>query len=267
VVIQSLALQTELMVWRTRGQVIERPAYWVVKTPSDPGYYFGNLLLLPQAPTADSVALWQARFAAEFPSTEIRHITLWWDQGSLDADAQRSLSHAGFTIENIAVMSQASTGNMSEASVPDVEIRPITIAEAPLLATLAASLADRKDDTYVHFLQRRAKWQQSLMIRGLAQFFGAFVSESLVASLGVVANETLARCQDVQTAIGYRKRGLASALLSRAAAWSHQRQVRRLVIFAEPGGAAHRLYRSIGFEQLATTASACRYPMPPPRSE
>ena len=45
--IRSIALTTELALIATRGRIVDRGTYLVVETPDDPGYYYGNLLVLP----------------------------------------------------------------------------------------------------------------------------------------------------------------------------------------------------------------------------
>jgi ribosomal protein S18 acetylase RimI-like enzyme len=256
----SLALQTEIALWQTRGSVIARAGYWVVRTPSDLGYYFGNLLLLPSAPKAEEIALWQARFAEEFASTAVKHVTLWWDQGLLDSAATRELTDRGFTVAATEVLT-CDVGHMTMATgVSGFEIRTLQPQQAVLLAELAISFADRHDDNYVEFLNRRARWQQQLMQRGLAQFVAAFDGDSAVASLGIFFHHRLARFQDVQTASGFRRRGLCTSLIRRAAELARQRGATTLVIHAEPQHQAAKLYRSLGFSSVEVTTSACRYP-------
>ncbi|HET9991082.1 MAG TPA: hypothetical protein VFQ65_21265, partial [Kofleriaceae bacterium] len=78
-IIRSLALKTELGLAATRATIVDRGDYVVITTPDDPGYYYGNLLLLPAPPQVGEVAFWVRRFASEFPQPEIKHVTLWWD--------------------------------------------------------------------------------------------------------------------------------------------------------------------------------------------
>jgi GNAT superfamily N-acetyltransferase len=264
--IRSLALTTELMIWQTRGQVIRRPAYWVVKTPTDPDYFFGNLLLIPQAPTAESVALWQARFVEEFPDTTIRHATLWWDQGELSNQARLALQSAGFTITTTAVLKRG------PESIPvaerSIELSPLSLRQlhkddVGQLTNLAMSLVDDMSPSYAAFLHRRSSWQAALISRGVAGFFGASDGEqSLRASVGVVVDRGLARFQDVQTAAAFRKQGLASGLIAMAHQWAAEKGAHDFVVFSEVDTAAQSLYQSLGFVVVEHTHNACRYPLP-----
>ncbi|HPH66554.1 MAG TPA: GNAT family N-acetyltransferase [Kofleriaceae bacterium] len=257
---RSLALQTELGLWSTRGNIVQRPGYIVVRTPSDYGYFFGNLLLLAQAPTAADVPLWQARFAEEFAGLPVRHVTLWWDQGTLTTDAEQALVQHGFTIERVSVMSQP-TRVMTARTVDGITLQELTAAQAEQLADLGLQINQRHDEAFTLFHQRRARWQKQLITRGLARFWGAFADGKLVASLGMFYHNGLARFQDVQTAATFRRRGIASALLCAAMDASTAARAQTAIIHAEPGDAA-RLYESLGFAHVATAETACRYPLP-----
>ncbi len=49
----------------------------------------------------------------------------------------------------------------------------------------------------------------------------------------------------------HRRRGLAGYLLGVASAWACERGARQLVIVAESGSAAERLYEAVGFRPVA----------------
>ena len=243
--VRSLALTTELALAATRGRIIDRGDYLVVETPDDPGYYYGNLLVMPAPPQVGEVAFWTRRFHDHFPDAE--HVTLWWDGIRGDAGAEHELVAAGFTLEPSIVM----VADAIAAAPAALPVRPLVPDE--ITEELAWALADRHDEPYRQFLQRRAAWQRQLAVRGTAAFWGAFDGARLVASLGLVELGTLGRYQDVQTLPAYRNRGLASALLHASA---RAASVERVVVLAAKGD----LYARAGFRQLERTVSACRYP-------
>ncbi len=256
----SLALQSETAIWATRGSIVPRLGYWVVRTPSDPTYYYGNLLLLPEAPLAETIPLWQARFAQEFAGA-IQPTTLWWDTGELSPAARREFINRGFTVETTEVLRRDPSLPWPATTLgPDIEIREISARETPLLADLADRLSDRHDDIYQLFLQRRARWQAQLIQRGLAHFFACFADQRVVASIGIFTHDGLARYQDVQTDAAYRRRGLATALVGLAGQHGASPGTTNLTIHTEPNSDAARLYRCLGFILVETTRSACRYP-------
>lgn len=243
--VRSLALTTELALAATRGRILDRGDYIVVETPDDPGYYYGNLVVMPAPPQVGEVAFWTRRFHDHFPDAE--HVTLWWDGIRGDAGAEDELVAAGFTLERSVVMVADAIAS-APAILPLRELAALEITEE-----LAWTLADRHDESYRQFLQRRAAWQRQLVVRGTGKFWGAFDGARLVASLGLVELGNLGRYQDVQTLPAYRGRGLASALLHTAARAS---SVERVVVLAARGD----LYERAGFRQLERTVSACRYP-------
>jgi GNAT superfamily N-acetyltransferase len=243
--VRSLVLTTELELASTRGTITDRGDYLVIQTPDDPGYYHGNLLVMPAPPQVGEVAFWTRRFEAELPGME--HVTLWWDGTSGDAGAEDELVAAGFTIERAVVM----TADAIVRREPALRVRELAPDE--ITDQLAWEIGDRHDEPYRHFLQRRAAWQRTLVTRGLARFWGAFDGDALVSSLGLVELGTLGRYQDVQTLPAYRGRGLASALLHAAA---RAASVERLIVLA----ARADLYQRAGFRIVERTVSACRYP-------
>ena len=249
--VRSLALTTELALAATRGKITDRGDYLVVETPDDPGYYYGNLLVLPAPPQVGEVAYWTRRYVAELGDHPA--VTLWWDGITGDAGAADELRAAGFTIETSQVM-VADTVVAEPAPLP---IRTLTPDEVLATADLAWTIGDRHDESYRQFLHRRAAWQQRLVARSAARFWGAHDGGALVASLGLVPIGALARYQDVQTLPASRGRGLAGALLAAAA---RDAAVERVVIIAEPASAAARVYERVGFRTIERTASACRRP-------
>jgi GNAT superfamily N-acetyltransferase len=265
--IRSLGLATELALADTRGTVTDRGDCLVVETADDPGYYYGNLLVLAEPPRAGELAHWRQRFDTELGTNpEIRHVTLVWDGNGDDPAAMAELEAAGFTLERVQVM----TASAVEPFAVDAEIRLLAADEVDV--ELAWAVADRHDESYRRFLSRRASWQRDLVVRGAARFWGAFDGGELVASLGLVDLQAAgatwsgppghhARYQDVQTATGHRKRGLASALLSASATDAFGRNITSVVIVAEPGSDAARVYDRVGFAVFERTVSACLRPV------
>jgi GNAT superfamily N-acetyltransferase len=255
--VRSLALTTELGLAATRGRVSDRDDYIVVESPDDPGYYFGNLLVFPAPPQVGEVAFWTRRFEEELgKNPAIRHVTFRWDGITGDPGAVDELRAAGFTIETNLVMSADDVTGTPSA----LDVRPLATEEVSETGDLAWVVGDRHDESYRAFLHRRAAWHQRLVARGLATFWGAYDADALVASLGLVPLGSVARYQDVQTALEYRRRGLASSLLSVSARAAIAGGVDRVVIIAEPDSEAARVYERAGFRTIEKTVSACRYP-------
>lgn len=260
-IVRSLALTTELALAQTRGTIADRGDYLVVETPDDPTYYHGNLLVLPAAPQVGEVAYWMRKFEAELSgkNQSIKHVTLWWDGILGDVGAADELRAAGFTINvnSVMVVDRAP----AETHAPEgIEIRPLDANEVLATADVAWAIADRHDDVYRRFYQRRANWHRHLAVRGAAKFWGAFDQADLVGSLGLVTLGNVARYQDVQTIAAYRKRGIATAMLVAAARDAFANGMQRVVIVAEAGSGADRVYANVGFRELEKWATAVKSP-------
>ncbi len=253
--IRSLGLATDLELAKTRGQVIDRDGYLVVRTPGDPSYYFGNLLVLPAAPQVGEVAYWTRKFASELGGDPaIRHVALRWDGIQGDTGATDELLAAGFTVEVLQVMT-AEGLDVAPCFYDIQRLEPRHLIES---AELEYAIGDVHDDKFRQFLHRRAAWKQSLLASGRATFWGAFDKQTLVGSLGLVQLGTRGRYQDVQTAVAYRGQGIARGLLRAAAKASTASE---LVIVAEPRSQAARVYEQVGFRTVELVGSACRYPV------
>jgi GNAT superfamily N-acetyltransferase len=254
--VRAVGLATELALAATRGSVEDRGDYLVVRTPDDPGYYYGNLLVLPAAPQVGEVAFWTRRFHEAF-GAEIRHVTFAWDGTSGEVGAEDELGAAGFKLER----QQTMVASALQASSSALPLRALSPDEVMDTADLAWRNGDRHDEDFRHFLTRRARWHSALVAAGTARFWGAHDGDALIASCGLVSLGERARYQDVQTAEAYRGRGLAGALLAAAAA---AESAAELVIVANADSVAARVYDRVGFRTVERTASACRYPSTEP---
>jgi len=245
-IVHSVGLTTELALATTRGRVTDRGDCLVVRTPDDPSYYDGNLLVFPAPLSAGELPAWLARFGEEL--ADIRHRSFRWDGPPGDPG---QLVAAGFTVDVHQVM----IADDLIAPATSLPIRALTPDEVAATHVLAFAMAEHHHDDYRTFLRRRATWHAQLVARGDARFWGAFDGDACIASVGLVELGDLARFQDVRTAPVYRRRGIAGALLAAAAQGT---RASRLVIVAQPDSAAARLYERVGFRDVERTASAWR---------
>jgi len=274
--IRSLALETELALAAMRGRVVDRGDYLVVETPDNPGFYDGNVLVLPAAPQVGEVGYWSRKFADELGrNPAIKHVSLWWDGVHGDEGAAAELQAAGFVLMASQVMTAEPDPIAREAPATYASgahvIRALSPDEVLATADIAYIIGDRHDESYRLFLDRRAAWHRNLVARGQARFWGAFDrasadspaplrfgADALVASLGLVWLDRMARYQDVQTLPSHRRRGLAGALLQTSKREAFERGAHRVVIIAEPDSDASRVYERGGFRTVERTVNARR---------
>ena len=257
--LRSLGLATDLALIATRGRVVDRGTYVVAVTPDDPGYYFGNLLVLPGPPRPGELVSSLELFAREVAvDPAIRHVTLCWDGVTGELGAAAEATCAGFAVDTTLGMTAPAV--RAAAAPPGLELRPLAPDELARAAELDFAIGGGHNEGRRQFLHRRAAWFRDLVARRVAQFWGAFDDRTLVGSLGLVRLGRLGRYQDVQTAPSHRRRGIALALLSAAAGEAALAGVEQLVIKTPSGSEAERVYERAGFRTIERTISACREP-------
>ena len=74
----SLGFRTDLALRALEGsQVADRGDYLAIRSPDNPDHWWGNFILLGQAPGPGTGGAWLARFAAEFPAAQ--HVAIGVD--------------------------------------------------------------------------------------------------------------------------------------------------------------------------------------------
>ena len=239
------------MVRRLAGSVItDRDDHLVVRSPGNPGFYWGNFLLLADAPKPGESGRWLTAFQSEFPDAQ--HLAIGVDTADGDPGAVTELVAAGLTVEVDTVL--VATSLLEPAgSNRSADFRPLTSpgdwSQATAMRRAVAAADGFASPAHQLFLQRQIDEDRRLVGAGHGHFFGAFASGRLLALLGLVTDGTgVARFQSVETHPDHRRRGLASMLVYQAGCYGlREMGARNLVIVADPSGPAIRIYRALGF--------------------
>lgn len=244
---------TDLAVLRLSGaQTVDRGDHLVVRSPDNPGYHWGNFVMVTDAAGRNDARRWFETFGREFPAAT--HLGI----GLPDTPDPTPWAEVGLAVEADDVLSTGSLPAQLPAPA-GYTIEELTSPEhwrAGEQAELAENSATGQfpDQQFSVFLRQRGYARRRLAESGAAAFFGAFAGTRCAAQLGIVVcgpdarGRVVARFQDVLTAGQHRRRGLAGHLLGRAAAWAGARGAQRWVIVTEPDSAAGRLYASLGFD-------------------
>jgi ribosomal protein S18 acetylase RimI-like enzyme len=262
--IHSLGYRTDVMVRQLSGSLVEEhDDFLVVRTPANSGFWWGNFLLMPAAPTLADVARWESSFVAEFPGA--RHRAFGLDTTDGDAGAPAGLAALSLSTRVNAVMFAA---KLHEPAQPDLELRAFDRSDWAQLAPLRSAVypadgdASADTDAEAGFAARQVAASQELVARGHGEWLGAFHGGMLVAALGIVSDGSgAARYQAVETHPDYRRRGLARRLVYDAALLAADRfGARDLVIVADPDEHAITLYESLGFVTVELQVELMRSP-------
>ncbi len=249
----SLGFRTDVALRAAEGsEVTDRGGYLVIRSPDNPGFWWGNFLLLRAWPKEGDG--WLDRFAAEFPQAQ--HVAIGVD--ATEAGGPVPTEFAGLEPETSTVL-----------TCPDVHaprylnqaagIRPL-VSDRDWQQSVELAMRCYGAQTPSDFQQRRAAARRRLTQAGRAAWFGVFDDGLLVAQLGVCdAGDGLTRYQDVETDPAARRRGLAGTLVYMAAQIiRYDFGTRTLVIVADPAEGAIRIYRGCGFADAQTQFSFAR---------
>jgi len=235
------------------AQVIDRGDHLVIRSLDNPGFWWGNFLLLGAMPEPGAAGAWLARFAAEFPAAG--HVALAVDTTDEAAVMPGEFGAAGLEPQRGTVLICAAVRPPPHRP-DDAEIRPL-VCDADWRQSFELGVRCFGDDGAQEYLKRRAAARQRLTRAGAGAWFGAFSGGRLVAQLGVCdAGDGFARYQDVETDPAARRRGLAGTLVWHAGRYGREvLGASTLVIVADPAATAIRLYRACGFADLQTQLS------------
>ena len=257
--VQSLGFRTDLMLRRLAGAIVDdRGDHLVVRTPANPGFYWGNFLLLEKPPAAGEAGRWLDVFAKELP--DAKHVAIGVDGIAGDTGDVAELVAEGFELEDLVVLTAEQLTGKPGA---DVEIRRLSGDSDWQQATdVRMTLEEKTEPEHLQFVERKLAESRQLVEAGHGAYFGAVVDGVVRATLGIFCDEQrIARYQNVETHADFRRRGLASALLHAAArAATDEFGATTLVIVAESDYHAIDLYRRLGFADTERQVQLQRAP-------
>lgn len=253
--IRSLSIASDLMVGGASHELTHHPDRVVIRTPSQPDYWYGNCLVLRHFEPDPAPAI--ARFRADFP--QAAHVCIQWDVPGLEADL------GGFVARGFEDASADALvlGDLVRCDLPaGITARRIRDeADWAQVVSLQhqTGVTEEGHDPEVHraYIEGRFEGHRAAVAAGRAVWFGAFEGDLLVADMGVYATDDLARFQSVETRASHRRRGICAGLVTQASDWARAR-AGKVVIVADRGGAPGRLYRRCGYALQQTTLAVIR---------
>jgi GNAT superfamily N-acetyltransferase len=258
--VRSLGCRTDLAMLRLQGsQIAVKPEYLMVRSPAMPMFQWGNALLYSQPPVSDELAKWVDDHRREFPGHT--HVALWIDTTDGAVDVSTEAQELGVDIEQSQVMVTDATRPPVRPNT-DAEFRQFEFDADWAAAVQLETLGSSDPDVSLDFNRRRMGSYRRLQDRGHGRWYGGFIDDRLVCSLGVFAvGDGWARYQNVGTHPDHRGRGLAGTLVHIAGEYALSRDdVDRLVIVADPGSVAYRIYERLKFTPVEVQTQVWRSP-------
>lgn len=247
--------ETDLAILRHGGSSIEEFSdYFVIRTPLNPNYHWGNFILVSKNELVGDAGRWVQTFRDAFPAAN------WVSIGMSEYPTNPEVWETfNLELERMEVLKANTLPAFPEID-PKYTSRILGGKDWDDLLDREISenlrTGDHDPESYETFIRCAIEGYKDLSNRGLASWFGAFHGTELVADLGIVLCGKTARYQSVQTDENHRIRGLASHLLGRAALWASERGCSSWVIVTESTNDAGRVYRKAGFSPDVETVTA-----------
>jgi ribosomal protein S18 acetylase RimI-like enzyme len=260
--IRSLAFRTELALLQFGSTTVEdRGDHLLVLTPDNPGFWWGNFLLLPDIPSPDEVEPWVQRHGAEIPEAE--HVALGFDVTTESRADLAVFAACGMEVDFSSVMTAQRTDPPRRRN--PAAVNRLLASDADWEQSVALTLRCYPGEDPVsneRFVRARAASYRRLVAQGHGGWFGAFLDGALVAQLGLFATGTgLARFQAVETDPAFRRQGLAGGMVYDASQYGFaELRASTLVMVADPEYVAIQLYRAVGFTDTEVQLQASRPP-------
>jgi GNAT superfamily N-acetyltransferase len=249
-------LSTDAIFHRHNGAIIEKPEYFIIRTVKQPDFYWGNFLCYKSPPDRGSMDEWIRETRKVF-GPKPKHLVFSWDseeKGEVDAFIDNGFRYVQLTALNLE-------RTMIAVDEPlDLDLRMIQKDwewDAVIKLQTEVGFEEEIPDppAYEAFQKKKFHSYRMLQESGIGAWWGAFSGKELVADLGLFFDFKikLGRFQSVETAKPHRRKGICRALLKKVYEWSVEaKNITQLTIVAESGGAAERLYQTMGFNPVAT---------------
>lgn len=255
----SIGWRAHLVAERYGAELHEHDACVVLRTPSNPHYYWGNCLIVRAAPRDPDLAHWLARFDAGITKLQpaSQHVAIGID-APLSPEPLPGWQAAGFELVESTVL-VLGPGGLQPGPSPkagDVSLRPLRLPEeAPLAVAMQCECNEHGYETegFRLFRQRKMVHATAMQEQGKGAWFGAFVAGALIADCGLSHDGPLGTFSDVETHPRWRRRGLARSLVHHVCRHAFESLgLQQLVISADPDDVAIAIYRALGFTEVET---------------
>jgi ribosomal protein S18 acetylase RimI-like enzyme len=268
---RSLVLTTVLDVLPDDRIVSRQGDHLIVRSPSNPGHWQGNMLLFDDAPAPGDRTRWEAAFDSAFADEPgVRHRTFYWDRpdGEEGAAVAEFGAHLYLLERDIGLVASPDQISTHPRANREVEIRALDPApgrDEPLWeGAVAVAVANNAEDPspdadFERFVRTRQQERRVVFCGGRGAWYVALdpADRAVVACCGVIATGPRGRFQAVDTAPSHRRRGIARRLIHDVAQDAAARfGLDRLVIVADAEYHALGIYESLGFQRRERLCSA-----------
>jgi hypothetical protein len=206
---------TDFQLLGSKSRITEFESLMVIKTLDNPTFMNGNCLLLKNPPTNKNKGDIENLFLQNFDKSVLRsHVSIAWEcaHGNLAnfiADGYEYNHNSVLTIKpkdfikplktnsKITVKQFNESIHWQQWIQNEVDERPETITKS----------------NFEVFIEKPADFYRELSEKGIGGFFGAFIENRLVGSVGLYIFDGIGRFQQVSTLKEYRRNYICNTLL------------------------------------------------------
>jgi hypothetical protein len=264
--LRSLAYLTDLAILGFQGRIEDKGDYIVAESIGNPGYFWGNLLVMRNAPRDGDFQVWIKLFEKEFAHQPlIKHMTFGWDSPeALEGECQPFIRE-GFALEKSVVLTLRENGLIQPKHLcPELEIRTLRSDEEweqAIQNQVTCREDSFKQEMYLPFKRIQMKKYRDMSEAGLGNWYGAFLNNELVADCGLFIFDKIGRFQAVGTHPEFRNRGICGNLIYQISQEAFLgKKVENVVMVADPEYHAARVYESVGFQPTENAIGMYRWP-------
>jgi ribosomal protein S18 acetylase RimI-like enzyme len=250
--INLLANKTNLIFGHFEGQVFNHEDYQIVQTKSNPSYHWGNYIIFKKAPVAGDMAKWMQLFDDSFQYyMEPHHYCFTWDvedKGEVEEFIENGYA---LGINQLLAARELEKPNKVNKKIKVRKLKSDQDWEDVI--DLQVLCADPKylDETYYDFKRNQMINYRKMSEEGLGSWYGAFLDGEMVGDLGIYTVEDIARYQNVGTHPEYRKQGICSTLVYKAAELAAKEYgVSKFTIVADADSVAATIYKNLDLSIL-----------------
>ena len=237
-----------------------------VRTPSNYDFWFGNYLLLSAPPEVGEIEGWSAKFETIFfDAPEVRHKCLQWPDDKSDTSVLRAtLERAGWNYDQTSVLSSTESKSVRRppCGVSFREVKHASDWHNVLEHQVLTRPEGFAEPAYRAFKIKRLQEFQGLVNEGRGNWYGAFKGSELVADMGIFHRRGISRFQEVSTHPRHRRQGICAALVHFVSCVEQARRPgAKMVILADRGEPAERIYKSLGYREIEQIQSVVMRPI------
>lgn len=259
----TLGYQTDLIFHGFDGLIKDRGNCLVVETPSNPTFFWGNLLIFNAPPEPGACGKWVEAFKNEFKhNPAIKHCTLAWISAKGEKGSVNEFIADGFDFEESIILGTQKLNPPKHVN-DSVDIRTLSTEtewEEMIQAQVDTRPEDHSFEHFSRFKRAQVARYRAMVNTGLGQWFAAYLDGRQVANLGVFVKDGIARYQQVITHPSYQRRGICGTLVWKSGEYALNKMgAKTLVMVADENYHAARIYESVGFRPIEKQLGVCKW--------